>query len=120
MSIKSKLSCLLALPLLSAVGCCTPGFHWGFNLPSTAYAPALVNQRSGDSTIAPLAAYPAEPVGRPGGQLAYLPEPVEAIRRPTLAATPSCTMADICNMLERIERRLATQAAPMPKLNPNE
>ena len=116
---KALLVCIL--PAIFAVtGCTNPCRHgWRFEVfkPSIVESNAIVNQTTGTNSIAPLAAYPAQPVGRPGGSLAYLPEADAPAPRPTLAARSSCTMDDLCEGMNRIERLLSRQAAslPMPK-----
>ena len=115
-----RLSALLCLPLVALVGCSNPcrvGWETRVYKPAVVESNAIVNQSVGSNSIAPLAAYPAQPVGRPGGSLAYLPEPEAPAPRPTLAARTSCTMDDLCEGMQRIERLLSRQAAslPMPK-----
>jgi hypothetical protein len=114
--------CLPAIcAALAGCGTCSTGYYAGILRPPTVQSNAIVSQQQGAIQVAPFAAYPAEPAGRPGAVLGYVAE-AETIRtRPQLAATSSCTMTDLCNGLDRIERLLIKQATlkSMPSA-PNE
>lgn len=112
-----RLAGLFVLALSALAGgcgspCATTGWRFEVGRPATMQAPAIVHQSSGPVGIAPV----ATAAGRTGLSYSLDPEPVSS-RGPTLAAlSSSCTLDDICRMLERIERRLAVPpSAPMPR-----
>lgn len=108
----------LALVLCGASGCmgpCGTGVEFRIIKPPTVRSDAVISQAPGQFLINPMSAYPAQPAGTPGRGLAYLDEPVMPRPGPTLASRASCTMQDVCDGLERIERLLRTQALPMPR-----
>lgn len=131
------LGCRSLLPLgflsLLSAGCTIPCHSttgWSFQVgrPATMVAPAAIAQGPSNLAMYPVAAYPssAPPHGASmaampadccptGGGVSLRPGP----GGPTLAAMgPHCDLDEICNRLERIERRMngtpGTLSMPRP------
>ena len=123
----------IALTALASAGCQVPTSHttmgWRFEVgrPATLSTPAAVSQGASNLALYPVGAVAAASPARPSILAAETPpacpdncQPCPPsgglLRRPALAsiapAAPPCDLNDVCNRLERLERRLGASSPP--------